>query len=61
MPHSLAETIISRAAGRIDNLSIEDTIACESIPHLVTLVQDGGLVPHLEKKLAAARRKPTVR
>jgi 3-isopropylmalate/(R)-2-methylmalate dehydratase small subunit len=40
-------------AGRIDNLSTGETIACEPIPaHLMQMIRDGGLLPHLEKRLA---------
>ena len=44
------------AAGRIENLTTAETLACEPIaPHLMTLVQDGGLLPHLERRLAKER------
>jgi len=44
------------AAGRIENLTTAETLACEAIaPHLMTLVQDGGLLAHLEKRLAKER------
>jgi len=40
-------------AGRIENLSTGETLACEPIPdHLMQMLRDGGLVPHLEKRLA---------
>jgi len=40
-------------AGRIENLSTGETLACEPIPdHLMQMLNDGGLVPHLEKRLA---------
>ncbi len=43
---------VDGVAGRIDNLTTGETIACEPIPpHLMALVRDGGLVPHLEKRL----------
>lgn len=33
-----------------------DTLACEPIPpHLIQLLADGGLIPHLEKRLARQR------
>ena len=39
-------------AGRIENLSTGDVLACEPIPsHLMQMLRDGGLVPHLEKRL----------
>jgi 3-isopropylmalate/(R)-2-methylmalate dehydratase small subunit len=41
-------------AGRIENLTSGETIACEPIPaHLMQMIRDGGLLPHLEKRLAA--------
>ena len=40
-------------AGRIENISTGETLACEPIPaHLMQMLNDGGLVPHLEKRLA---------
>ena len=43
-------------AGRIENLSSGETLACEPIPaHLMQMLRDGGLVPHLEKRLARER------
>jgi 3-isopropylmalate/(R)-2-methylmalate dehydratase small subunit len=40
-------------AGRIDNLTTGETIACEPIPaHLMQMIRDGGLLAHLEKRLA---------
>ena len=48
--------ILDGEAGRIENLSTGEAIACEPIPeHLMVLVRDGGLVPHLEKRLTAER------
>jgi 3-isopropylmalate/(R)-2-methylmalate dehydratase small subunit len=39
--------------GRIANRTTGETLACESIPpFLMNIVRDGGLLPHLEKKLA---------
>jgi len=44
-------------AGRIENLSTGETLACEPIPaHLMQMLADGGLVPHLEKRLARQRK-----
>lgn len=44
-------------AGRIENLTKRETLACEPLPaHLLAMLQDGGLLPHLEKKLKAGRR-----
>ena len=40
------------STGRIDNLSQSKTLACESIPpHLMQMINDGGLLLHLEKRL----------
>jgi 3-isopropylmalate/(R)-2-methylmalate dehydratase small subunit len=47
---------VDAGAGRIDNLSTGETLACEPIPaHLLELLADGGLLPHLEKRLARER------
>lgn len=41
--------------GCIHNRTTGETLACEPIPpFLMTLIRDGGLLPHLEKKLARA-------
>lgn len=43
-------------AGRIENVSTGETLECEPIPaHLMQLVRDGGLLAHLEKRLARSR------
>ena len=43
-------------AGCIFNRTTGQTIACEPIPaHLLALLNDGGLMPHLEKRLARER------
>ena len=43
-------------AGRIENLTTGEAFACEPIPaHLMQMLRDGGLVPHLEKRLARQR------
>ena len=45
---------IDLAVGKIENLTQGAVFACEPIPkHLLGLVCDGGLVPHLEKRFAA--------
>lgn len=45
--------VLDAAGGRVSNLSTGDSYACEPLPsHLLEMVRDGGLVPHLEKKLA---------
>jgi 3-isopropylmalate/(R)-2-methylmalate dehydratase small subunit len=43
---------IAPEEGRIENLTKNETYPCEPIPpHLVEMIRDGGLLPHLEKKL----------
>jgi 3-isopropylmalate/(R)-2-methylmalate dehydratase small subunit len=43
---------VDAEAGRIDNETTGDTFPCEPIPpHLMQMVRDGGLLPHLEKRL----------
>lgn len=45
---------VDAEAGRIENLTTGETIACEPIPaHLMQIIRDGGLLPHLEKRLGA--------
>jgi 3-isopropylmalate/(R)-2-methylmalate dehydratase small subunit len=47
---------IAPEEGRIENLTKNETYPCEPIPpHLVEMIRDGGLLPHLEKKL---KRRP---
>jgi len=44
--------------GTIENQTTGETLACEPIPaFLMTIVRDGGLLPHLEKKLARAPQR----
>ena len=39
--------------GRIRNRTTGEALACEPVPSfLMTLIRDGGLLPHLEKRLA---------
>ena len=43
---------VDAEAGRIENLTTGETLACEAIPpHLMQMVRDGGLYAHLEKCL----------
>jgi len=43
---------VDAAAGRIQDHTSEAVIPCEAIPdHLMAMIRDGGLVPHLEKRL----------
>jgi 3-isopropylmalate/(R)-2-methylmalate dehydratase small subunit len=42
--------------GIVSNMTKGDRLRCEPLPaHLLRMIRDGGLVPHLEKKLAAKR------
>ncbi|HUL94009.1 MAG TPA: 3-isopropylmalate dehydratase [Burkholderiales bacterium] len=48
---------IDPESGRIENHTTGETLACEPIPpHLMQMIRDGGLLPHLEKRLARERR-----
>jgi 3-isopropylmalate/(R)-2-methylmalate dehydratase small subunit len=50
--HAGDRLAIAPAEGRIENLTKKESYACEPIPpHLVEIIRDGGLLPHLEKKL----------
>ena len=47
---------VDAAVGVIENLSQNETYACDTLPpRLLAMVRDGGLVDHLEKKLARAQ------
>ena len=47
------EVEVDVARGQVRNLTTGETLECEAIPpFLMTLIRDGGLLPHLEKKLA---------
>ena len=47
------ELAVDFAGGRIRNLTTGEALACEPIPpFLMALIRDGGLLPHLEKRLA---------
>jgi 3-isopropylmalate/(R)-2-methylmalate dehydratase small subunit len=48
---------IDPAAGRIEIAGSGAVLSCEPIPpHLLEMLDDGGLLPHLEKRLARERR-----
>jgi 3-isopropylmalate/(R)-2-methylmalate dehydratase small subunit len=48
------ELRVDMIGGVVENLSTARVHACEPIPpHLLEMVEDGGLLPHLEKKLRA--------
>ncbi len=50
------ELRIDAQRGRVENLSQGSVLQCEPIPdHLLAMIADGGLLPHLEKKLAGGR------
>jgi 3-isopropylmalate/(R)-2-methylmalate dehydratase small subunit len=50
---------VDAIAGRIDNQTLRQTYPCTPIPtHLLDMIRDGGLLPHLEKKLATQRGRP---
>jgi 3-isopropylmalate/(R)-2-methylmalate dehydratase small subunit len=43
---------VDATAGVVENLSTGETLTCESLPdHLMEMVANGGLIPHLKKKL----------
>ena len=45
---------IDPLAGRVENRTTGETLACEPLPpHLMAMVADGGLLAHLEKRLRA--------
>ena len=49
---------VDAESGRIINLTQNNTLACETIPpHLMAMVRDGGLLGHLEKRLARNKDK----
>jgi 3-isopropylmalate/(R)-2-methylmalate dehydratase small subunit len=54
--HSGERLVVDPEKGRIDNLTTGERFTCEPIPpHLVEMIRDGGLVPHLEKKLKSKK------
>lgn len=47
---------VDAAAGVVHNVSSGEDLSCESLPdHLLEMVGDGGLIPHLKKKLSASK------
>jgi len=43
---------IDPLAGTVENLTTHETLACQPLPeHLLSMIADGGLLPHLEKRL----------
>ena len=48
------ELRVDAAAGEVHNLTTGETLTCEPLPaHLLEMMSDGGLIPHLKKKLNA--------
>jgi 3-isopropylmalate/(R)-2-methylmalate dehydratase small subunit len=46
------EIAVDPEAGRIENRTTGETLACDPIPaHLMAMVRDGGLLPHLARRL----------
>ncbi len=44
--------VVDAGAGTVENLSTGESYACEAMPpHLIAIIADGGLMPHLEKRL----------
>ncbi|GAA5236026.1 3-isopropylmalate dehydratase [Verticiella sediminum] len=55
-----ARVRLALADGAVDDLDSGRRLICEPLPaHLLTLIHDGGLVPHLEKRLARERAART--
>ena len=47
------ELAVDPLAGRVENLSRGEVLECEPLPsHLIDMIEDGGLISHLKKKLA---------
>jgi 3-isopropylmalate/(R)-2-methylmalate dehydratase small subunit len=45
---------VDPAEGRIDNLTQGHSYAAEKLPaHLMAMITDGGLIPHLKKRFAS--------
>ena len=50
------ELVVDPEGGQVKNRTTSETLACEPIPgFLMSIIRDGGLLPHLEKKLARKR------
>ena len=48
---------VDARAGRIENQTRNERYDCEPLPdHLMSMIENGGLIPHLELKLAAERK-----
>ena len=50
------ELHVDAATGEVENATTGDRYPCDPIPpHLLAMIADGGLLPHLEKKLKGER------
>ena len=50
------ELRVDAATGEVENATTGDRYPCDPIPpHLLAMIADGGLLPHLEKKLKGER------
>ncbi|MDX1431929.1 MAG: 3-isopropylmalate dehydratase [Gammaproteobacteria bacterium] len=48
---------VDAEAGKVENLTTGETLDCDPLPpHLMEMVRDGGLLPHLKKQLAKPKR-----
>ena len=46
------DLIVDPGAGTVTNTTQDRTLACDPIPpHLMAMIEDGGLLPHLKKRL----------
>jgi 3-isopropylmalate/(R)-2-methylmalate dehydratase small subunit len=53
-----AQLAVDAQRGEAVNAASGERYACEPLPpHLLEMIADGGLVPHLERKLGATRRE----
>jgi 3-isopropylmalate/(R)-2-methylmalate dehydratase small subunit len=51
------ELAVDPARGTIENRTQGAALRCEALPaHLLAMLSDGGLIPHLEKKLKAGKK-----
>lgn len=51
---------VDAAAGQVTNLTTGETLECEPVPmHLMEIVEAGGLVPYLERRLASEGKEQT--
>ncbi len=51
---------VDAAAGKVTNLTRDEVYDCDTLPPaLLEMVQSGGLVPHLQRKLASQTMKDT--